>query len=562
MVYKLLKASGTEMMRNGKDVKRCRILAETTSGMICLDADLDMQTERLTFCGTAPDDLTDPVRALYLVQPDKSLLPVDMEPDTHYDPSAEKIRGEFVDEIPDVPWQPGFSIGSGLDAITNMIHQKGVCVKQEEPTPDFGMRTERDACIVQTSTQFESLLTTELSGQYTYQDFKLNGAFEYLNAVRYSENTLSIILRERIYELEYPGTRTFTLTDEAKQLAKDSPKQFRDVYGDYFIADMRKGAYFIAVYRCEANSSEQLQKFQMSLATETNLFNLSTESKFKKLLTENKIRLNVQFYCHGCKGIMPYEKTEDALDVSKALAWFSNNVCPVPLYAKLVHYACLPGSGLKKQIPYDATTLLKVKTLFASLWHLKSDALNIHPNYYELTNRIAALADEITLRLPEILQQPAKADAYRSRVRALQAETSDLLCLQKVYSLLKTKKPNEPKPFEKNRSSEQVLWEFGCFQCPHMDSYSVSVSGHGSGAGYCKEDIAFPPKGRDDLKGKTVIGYRVRANWTDHSDGDWWKLSDQGLLDHMLLFHINSYWGRGYDWTCDIYFVDDKYMNF
>lgn len=546
--------------------KPCPILAETDDYTLCLYGTLDTARAVITFETDEISHIAEEIHSLYLVpNGNTGIVRIDMtrvETQTHE--CGTRPRGEFVDQIPDVLWKSGYQIGTGLDAITNIVHKSAVQVAESNIPEQPSNRTDHYAQIICDASEYATLLSTELSGRYTCQDFSVGGSFQYLNAVQYSEKSLSIIIRENISEIEYTGNYKFELTPEAKELAQteEGRLQFRNTYGDYFISDFRKGAYFVAVYRCESQTIGELQKFKSSLPATSVLFDFSMDSAFQKLMQTYHIRLDVQIFCYGCTDMLPFQNVKDALDVGKALAWFKNHRKSVPVYANLMHYSTLPGYQLPKQIPYDAETLLNIKTLYAQLWHLESAAKNIPHTRAQLSDRVAALFDEAAMRLPELPTDQQLVTRLRNQVKSLADEVQEVLYLYKIYQYLKDIKSHEPKPFEKKKCTERTVWNYGCSDCPHVKTLSGYAKATGYGSGYHDKPMDFPIAEDSSTTNAVVIGYRLETHWTNGTGGDWWKLSDHGLLDRELHICISSYWGRGFDWEYQIYYVAKEYMDF
>jgi hypothetical protein len=61
---------------------------------------------------------------------------------------------------------------------------------------------------------------------------------------------------------------------------------------------------------------------------------------------------------------------------------------------------------------------------------------------------------------------------------------------------------------------------------------------------------------------KLFVGWEVVSNWTDGTNGEWWKTVEQILLTNHAAIHFKSLLDRGCDWTANFYWVDSKDYQF
>lgn len=483
---------------------------------------------------------------------------------------TEKYSERFADFICDVNWKSVFQLNVdenavGIDAITNAEHKGGVIVTECNPRQRSGRSGYSTVKIVSTSKDLSTLLSAELSGKYTMGDLEFRGSSEYLKSIKCSEKELSIILIDKRYEENYMGDYKFALTKEAIDFAKKCPEGFREKYGDYFISDVKKGAYFYAVYNFKSESREELDRLQIDLSSKSDLFKFSTSEEFQKKLDTSNIKLEVNVFSKGCSDMASYKNIKDVIDVGKALQWYSEHLQFVPIYAKLTHYSCLPDSPITNKIPYKTEKFLEIKSLYSDIMELHSNVQNVPEIYSSVKDSVMMLYTEIMNSLSKITWNDKYRETYMDKVSKMKKKL-------RVFLRILADKGREPKAGMEQKSNNKenaYIWEYGCMGCDGSEIVEIPFI-KTFGVGWQERDIIFnqAPNDEGNKKGKKekipiiILGYRLTSNWTDGSNGEWWKLSNHGLLDEALNIHIRSWYGRGCNWRCEICYIKKEFAGF
>lgn len=470
----------------------------------------------------------------------------------------------FLDVISDVNWLKDFDLGVGIDAVTNIVHKSAVVSTKRANKKETGHSGFTAVKIIKTSKELSELFSFELGGEYSVKSLDFSNSYEYLKSVKCSEKELSVIIIDKRYEKEYADQYDFRLTEEASKFLKNSPDRFRDEYGDYYISDVRNGAYFFAVYHCIATTSEELSEFNAELSANHDLLTLTTSEKFQKIMKEHNIKLELNLFYSGCKGTIPYDNVKNATDVGNALQWYSTHLQFVPQYARLTHYSCLPKSKVSNVIPYSTDKILEIKSLYTNILQLYSDVQYVPKDFSSITDTVIGLYNQIMMSLSKITFNDEYRQECNAKVSKLQKN------LQNLFRLLAAKKL-EPKAMVKQKTNENIfIWEFGCFDCDNSQVEKIPFVKKG-GWMWQERDIKFnaAPQNKDGKKGEEqpktpiiILGYRMTSNWTDGTGGDWWKLSNHGILDNELNLHISSYHTRGCDWLCEICYIKKELAKF
>src|SRR5262249_12720382 len=149
------------------------------------------------------------------------------------------------------------------------------------------------------------------------------------------------------YDLSF-GTETadsFVLTDAAKKLITENPERFRQSYGDYFVAAVERGARFIALYKFQASSREELNSFKASIGGHgPNVMSAEASSSFLQEAKKKNIQWKIDLTMDGYNGNPPASGPWDPDSVYRTLAWFRDNAVGIPVGVMLKHYSTVaPG---------------------------------------------------------------------------------------------------------------------------------------------------------------------------------------------------------------------------
>ena len=175
-----------------------------------------------------------------------------------------------------------------------------------------------------------------------------------------SQNTVSAIRKKTVKSDSYEMLGVLDLKEEAKSLLNNAT-EFRNRYGDYFVAGMKRGSSFRAYYRCSASSSEEMSKVKTSVKASYNAVSVENKMDVSDESKKSNRSISVSYTMYGVEGT--YKSSVSTLeDVNKALDYFSSNEKGAPLVAILRHYAFL-NLGLPAQVPVDPLGFQHVKEI-------------------------------------------------------------------------------------------------------------------------------------------------------------------------------------------------------
>jgi hypothetical protein len=373
----------------------------------------------------------------------------------------------------------------------------------------------------------------------------------------------------------------YELTDEAKSLMQTDPKTFRKAYGDYFVAGVKKGSQFIAVYNMRASSRKQLDQFKSELGLNaTDKIEANSLARFESTASQNNINYDIDVLMDGYTGAYQRENKEkwDPQEVLRALDWFRQNEYGKPYLVKLLHYSNIAPT-YPRTIERDPEVFQELSALYTNLWKVRAtwDAI---PQFYRdrpnpqfskketleavktrfekgVINKREALATNMSLRK----DLTNDGQELLGELRAINGRRA-------FFEEVKASMSSEPRPgnrFNAN-SLDQKFWSYG--YTPH-DQKLVRAAEAVIGAVEIKsEERTFARNwvlGRrhEETLGikdpeKRIVGWTVISHWggKGQHNGEWWKVTDPSiLLTTDSAVRVRSEETRGCNWGVIYYYV-------
>eukprot|EP00118_Oscarella_pearsei_P007126 m.33788 g.33788 ORF g.33788 m.33788 type:complete len:480 (+) comp31884_c0_seq7:404-1843(+) len=274
--------------------------------------------------------------------------------------------------LPDVSWLPGMELGLGFDVLTGEIRPSPFRVKVKAVSKEVKIKPQRESqalhseetfSLIETADDIEKELSisTNLSIRFGLFNSKLSADIS--KHVKCSEKSVTALRKKTIthdtYEM-YEGS--LELNEEAKSLlAENETKKFRDRYGDYYVAGLRRGSTFTAYYRCVASSKSELQQMKASLEASYSSISAKAETGARSESASSRSSVSISYTMAGTKGnyAKPVSSPED---VNEALTYFSSNCQGSPFLSFLKHYAFL-NLGLEAQLPISPVAFQEMREI-------------------------------------------------------------------------------------------------------------------------------------------------------------------------------------------------------
>ncbi|MHB9098935.1 MAG: hypothetical protein ACYC5X_14055 [Syntrophales bacterium] len=193
--------------------------------------------------------------------------------------------------IEGVPWNNKYSLGYGIESTTGLPSegQLQAIAAFELPTPTADRtETETHLHFIESDEQYSSEIEMSFDGKLSIFGGTVEASSSYAKKYTYSETDTTVAITFYVREKEYrkfgPQDGKYVFTTDAKNLADNNPAQFRDQYGDYFIAGAKYGAKYIATFHIHTSSSTDTTNIRTKISEAWKSFGASEEFKaeFKK----------------------------------------------------------------------------------------------------------------------------------------------------------------------------------------------------------------------------------------------------------------------------------------
>ncbi len=461
--------------------------------------------------------------------------------------------------ITGLQWGKGFDFGKGVNAITGGL--AGNALQSFTPNPRQVKTSSEQYRFIQSESDLNREIEASASGKYNIEGVEVTASTKYVSHIKFSELAVTLIAEYESHYAGYDEGGNYQFTDEAKKLISN-PGEFRRVYGDYFIAGAQRGSHFVAVYVCQASSVESMDKFEAAFKGEApEVFSAEGSVSFMQAASKNNISLSFDVDMYGYEGISPGPPWTPE-SITKALAWFKEHEKGLYLEALLQHYGTIDTS-YPRTVDIAPSIFVDLHLLYTNYWDIVA-LYGSCPKYYQnqyskeyqsLTSSVKAnesvLATDANLRIE--LQQ--KADILLSLLSAVNARQDFFFKVKKAVGT----EPGEGASIEETGGVHS--WLYGYSTYPQSSDVVISSVDMNYAEewhiGWREHTFEFGPNNN-----YLIVGWEVIANWSDGSDGQWWKAVAQILLTNHAAVHVKSKYDRGCNWGFRVYYVNAKDYQF
>lgn len=448
------------------------------------------------------------------------------------------------------PWHQDYQLGLGIDAVTGQI--RATAVKpfkvQNEPTinPMFTYS------LVQSESDIASMISASAQGSYNMEGVTASASTSYLNELAVSDLSVTLVAEVTVNRSQYSVAPV-----DQYQLAVTPGPDFREKYGDYFVAGYRSSSTLYVMYQCSFSTVEERTEFTASLsASMPEVFTAAGSAAFEKSKSEHHARVHVTVAADSVKGTIP--TPPDGWTIQNVLAvllpWFNQAISPQPIEAYLMHYRVIAPT-LSGEVPVSPLTFSKLAFLYDRFW-LARARFHTCPtfgkdladaSYKELEKKVEAYQAS----LPD---DDNMIEELTNKTNELLGTFTGILNRQTFYTQAMAAARNEPAPGQNfNADLGTVRWNFG-FNASNLAGVTIASRTDSIQEdwriGWREHTFNF----RDSTK--LIVGWDVTCNWTDGTGGDWHKVTDQIIGSGSADVYVKSDYDRGYSWTVVWYFVD------
>ncbi|HEY0095131.1 MAG TPA: hypothetical protein VGB96_12435, partial [Archangium sp.] len=162
--------------------------------------------------------------------------------------------------IVDLPWRSDYNLGAGIDAVTGNVCNTAIQAFMIKESQNRDSSTNYK--FIQNESELNKELDVSLGGSYNISGMTLSASASYLSQTKVSERDVVLVAKREVLYNDYDDVdaAAYALTDDAKKFVSD-PKEFRSLYGDYFIAGYKRRSLCVVTYQCHSKSAEDMTRF-------------------------------------------------------------------------------------------------------------------------------------------------------------------------------------------------------------------------------------------------------------------------------------------------------------
>ncbi len=350
-----------------------------------------------------------------------------------------------------IPWDDSYLLGYGMDASTGLPADRLKAVTPFAPAnPIPSTETDTFVKFINSDSEYEKEVQMGFSTSFSAYGVTAKASSSYLNNVKYSEKETTLILKYFVKETapRLLELTDYTLTEDAKTYLNDHKDDFRNRYGDYFIAGATYGAQYIATLHIKAKSSEKIEKIEAALAISG--FNASGAAEFKQKFSEatKDSEVTVERTTIGGEetklsaGITP----EQMFDDLEAFIQSVNIDNRAPLESYMLRFNQIPdGYSIASEINVNSCTFSATRELSKNYLALSKRAqiiAGLDANTFQAgvqndyTQEYDTLINEINDNKQAIFKDINKIETYGTEVKATLNKFSDLIDRQSFFMKL------------------------------------------------------------------------------------------------------------------------------
>lgn len=461
------------------------------------------------------------------------------------EPSSTQLTTTVIGQ----PWHPTYRLGLGIDAVTGQLRASAVkpfAVHNSAP-----MVTSHVYSLVQSESDLSALIASAAKAAYNIEGITMSASTTFLDRVAVSELSVTLVARARVEGSQY------WLASEY-ELAVTPGSDFRDRYGDYFVAGYRLASSLDVVYECRFRSVNERTAFAARVAAQTpEVLTVDGSTAFEAIAKETSATVSVQVSAHGVGGSLPSppEGGWDAAQVvTTLLPWFEANQAPDPLDAYLMHYRLLDPQ-LSGTVPVSPEVFAQLADLYGQFWLVRALVATCpvfgRPLVEKSCQQLAGLIAANQVTLPEDESKIGELTAQTQSVLDTLHEIDNRQAFASLWVAAALTEPGYGVLIDADKG--RVQWNYG-FAQGGKPGITIDAQRDTATAewriGWQEHTFTF------DDPTKIIVGWEVRCLWADGHGGDWRKDCDAVIGSTKASVYVKSDYDRGYAWSISWYYVD------
>jgi len=462
--------------------------------------------------------------------------------------SSETLTTLLDTTVEGQPWLPHLTLGAGVDAVTGQLRASAV-----EPftvSSKTALHPEYQYSFVQSESDVQSLVSASLKASYNLEGVKVSASTSYLEELAVSDLSVTLVAEVSVQQSQYSLAPSYAL-------AVEPDADFRDKYGDYFVAGYRGGSSMYVVYQCRFTSSEQRTKFTAALGADVpQVLSVDGSSSFEKIAKEHSANISIRIRAQGVGSAIPNPPptgwTAGSV-ISVLVPWFNSSMVLEPLESYLQAYRLIDPS-LPGEVPVSPDVFAQLGYLYNRFWVTRAyvktcpdfGRRSVEDEYMKLHKKIEANQASLPNDVPKIEQ--LTADTQRVLAGLYEVQNRQSFYTQAIAAA--GTEPAKDQNFDADNG--QVRWGWG-FQRGDRPGVSVTADTDSVDAdwriGWNEHVFSYRNSSR------VLVGWDVVCNRSSHG-GDWHKVSETIIGRNGGDVYVKSDYDRSYSWTVTWYSVD------
>jgi len=308
---------------------------------------------------------------------------------------------------------PNIRMGRGYNTLQEKA--QGDCLVQDftlEALPETidSRTTDYTLEVLRSRSQFMKEAGVSAKASLSFAVFGGSAAFETMNTRRFEEDSLIVVFRAKVLNSD-KTLGPVQLTEEYKEIYRNSPADFQKRCGDSYISGIRTGAQIHAIFEYQGLTSSEMERITAAAKASMPFFKASGTLQSSQIESLTHSRLTVRQSQNGG----PFKVVSSVDEFFASAAGFSENLRSrdtedglansAPFYVTLQNYYAAGLPGIIDETPLSiqdhAITIRKLSGRYDSLRNLLNsiEYAAQHPEQFKPFNRnklaqSAALVEE------------------------------------------------------------------------------------------------------------------------------------------------------------------------
>lgn len=467
-----------------------------------------------------------------------------------------------------IPWQDGFTIGrgNGVDALTGYLAPSAVLPFEVKLSTAKRSRESFQLLVNESDLETEISANVGVALNIGQIGSSFGGSSTLRSKAKVSATSFSILgLYTASFE-PFDLAQCYEMTSEAIDFAETSPGQFRDRYGDYFVAGGERSSTFTALLTYSSTDGLSLQSFSARMRGRLHeLFTAEGSANWARSASDASIEVEVDVEMQGYEtdGTPTPSAPWDTSKVVEALSWFKDHEVGVYRTAHLQHYNTL-NFKLPRTIKIHSDAFGKIRRLHYLLSTLAvlAGSCPEHEDRSALRRKVVILRQDVEAR-QEQLAMDTRTQYFLDNGEELLQSLQTLHRRYRFITDVQARVSTQP-AIRIVASKNLHHWTYGYAKylpdsTIKIESTSQRLTAPSTLTVFRREGTLTYSTPESD---RLIVGWEVISHRVDGSNGSWRRLSSNVLLDTSGSITFRSWGSRATDWEFVTYHVDASLFNF